>query len=88
LAIVGSGGAGLLAAITWIAFTGHEFGHFVVYFIPIGFAAWYGSRAAGTVLTARLMVQAHGGSIEAESPTGVRTRLDVKVPAECPAPAR
>lgn len=40
--------AGLLLAITWIDYvTGYEVGLFVFYFIPVGLAAWYGSRAAG-----------------------------------------
>jgi signal transduction histidine kinase len=38
----------LLAGITWIDYvTGYELGLFVFYFIPVGLAAWYGSRAAG-----------------------------------------
>jgi len=42
------GAACLLLAITWIDYvTGYEVGLFVFYFIPIGLAAWYGSRAAG-----------------------------------------
>jgi signal transduction histidine kinase len=40
--------AGLLASITWIDYlTGYELGFFVFYFVPIGLAAWYGSRSAG-----------------------------------------
>ena len=40
--------AGLLLAITWIDYiTGYEIGLFVFYFIPVGLAAWYGSKAAG-----------------------------------------
>jgi signal transduction histidine kinase len=42
------GSAALLAAITWVDYvTGYELGLFVFYFIPVGLAAWYGSRAAG-----------------------------------------
>ncbi len=42
------GAACLLLAITWIDYvTGYEVGLFVFYFIPVGLAAWYGSRAAG-----------------------------------------
>lgn len=45
------GVAGLLAVITWIDYlTGYELGLFVFYFIPVGLAAWYGSRAAGLAL--------------------------------------
>jgi signal transduction histidine kinase len=45
-----AGSAGLLAAITWVDFvTGYDLGLFVFYFIPVGLAAWYGSRAAGLV---------------------------------------
>jgi signal transduction histidine kinase len=45
-----AGSAGLLAAITWIDyFTGYDLGLFVFYFIPVGLAAWYGSRSAGIV---------------------------------------
>jgi signal transduction histidine kinase len=40
----------LLGAITWIDyFSGYELGLFVFYFVPVGLAAWYGSRAAGIV---------------------------------------
>jgi signal transduction histidine kinase len=43
-----AGSAALLAAITWIDYiTGYEFGFFVFYFIPVGLAAWFGSRGAG-----------------------------------------
>jgi signal transduction histidine kinase len=42
------GSAALLAAITWVDYvTGYELGLFVFYFIPVGLAAWYGTRAAG-----------------------------------------
>jgi signal transduction histidine kinase len=38
----------LLGAITWIDYvTGYELGLFIFYFVPVGLAAWYGSRAAG-----------------------------------------
>ena len=48
-----AGVAGLLAVITWIDYvTGYELGLFVFYFLPVGLAAWYGSRAAGLVLAA------------------------------------
>jgi signal transduction histidine kinase len=40
----------LLAAITWVDYvTGYELGLFIFYFIPVGLAAWFGSRAAGLV---------------------------------------
>lgn len=40
--------AALLALITWIDYlTGYELGLFVLYFIPVGLAAWWGSRGAG-----------------------------------------
>lgn len=43
-----AGCTAVLAAITWIDyFTGYELGLFVFYFVPVGLAAWYGSRAAG-----------------------------------------
>jgi signal transduction histidine kinase len=42
------GSAALLAAITWVDYaTGYELGLFVFYFLPVGLAAWFGSRAAG-----------------------------------------
>jgi signal transduction histidine kinase len=42
------GCSALLAGITWIDYvTGYELGLFVFYFIPVGLAAWYGSRGAG-----------------------------------------
>jgi len=48
-----AGVAGLLAVITWIDYaTGYELELFVFYFIPVGLAAWYGSRVAGLVLAA------------------------------------
>jgi signal transduction histidine kinase len=47
-ALLYAGSAALLAAITWVDyFTGYEFGFFVFYFIPVGLAAWFGSRGAG-----------------------------------------
>jgi len=40
--------AALLALITWIDYvTGYELGLFVLYFIPVALAAWWGSRRAG-----------------------------------------
>jgi signal transduction histidine kinase len=43
-----AGSVALLAVITWVDYaTGYELGLFVFYFIPVGLAAWYGSRAAG-----------------------------------------
>jgi signal transduction histidine kinase len=40
--------ATLLALITWVDYgTGYELGLFVFYFIPVGLAAWYGSRGVG-----------------------------------------
>lgn len=38
----------LLAAITWVDYaTGYDLGLFVLYFIPVGIAAWWGTRRAG-----------------------------------------
>ena len=43
-----AGLAALLGAITWVDYlSGYELGLFVFYFIPVGLAAWYGSREAG-----------------------------------------
>jgi signal transduction histidine kinase len=40
--------AAALALITWIDYvTGYELGLFVLYFVPVGLAAWWGSRRAG-----------------------------------------
>jgi signal transduction histidine kinase len=40
--------AASLAVITWFDLvTGYEFGLFVLYFVPVGIAAWWGSRWAG-----------------------------------------
>jgi signal transduction histidine kinase len=42
------GCAVLLAGITWIDFlSGYELGLFVFYFVPVGLAAWFGSKAWG-----------------------------------------
>jgi signal transduction histidine kinase len=38
----------LLAVITWADYlTGYELGFFVFYFVPVGLAAWFGSRNVG-----------------------------------------
>lgn len=38
----------LLALITWIDYvTGYDLGLFVLYFVPVGMAAWWGTRRAG-----------------------------------------
>jgi signal transduction histidine kinase len=38
----------LLASVTWVdLLTGYELGLFVLYFVPVGIASWYGSRRAG-----------------------------------------
>jgi signal transduction histidine kinase len=40
--------AALLASITWFdLLTGYELGLFVFYLVPVGLAAWFGSRRAG-----------------------------------------
>jgi signal transduction histidine kinase len=45
-----AGSLALLGAITWVDYaTGYELGLFVFYFIPVGLAAWFGSRTAGMV---------------------------------------
>jgi signal transduction histidine kinase len=41
----------LLAAITWLDYvTGYDLGLFVLYFVPVGIAAWWGTRRAGVVV--------------------------------------
>ena len=45
--------AGLLASITWFDYlTGYELGLFILYFIPVGLPAWYGTRRAGLAFAA------------------------------------
>jgi signal transduction histidine kinase len=41
----------LLAAITWLDYaSGYELGLFVLYFVPVGIAAWWGTRRAGLLV--------------------------------------
>jgi signal transduction histidine kinase len=41
----------LLALITWVDYaTGYDLGLFVLYFVPVGIAAWWGTRRAGLLV--------------------------------------
>jgi len=48
-----AGAVAILAVITWVDWaSGYELELFVLYFLPIALAAWYGSRRGGLVLAA------------------------------------